>query len=132
MTASEHGHEHREGDPPDCMECQDRTWKESYLPKIKNLIFVTLASVAFAAVVVFTFISAIQVRAAGHATTTEVKELEEKLTETIKETSKAHGEAMQRVVEEMFKDRRETEKRLDSMMNTILTIPGAVFVPPSP
>jgi len=116
--------EARDGQPEDLREWCGEMWDSSYLPKIRNIIYVTLASVASVAVVVMIFIANYKVKAADHASKAEVKEVEtelkyelqgvkEELQSDIDDLTELHQKGFIRLEDKMDSQFREMMKSLN-------------------
>ena len=110
----------RDGDVEDLRDWCGEMWDSSYLPRIRNIIYVTLASVATVSVVVMIFVANYQVNAADHATVEEVKEIESELKyelHEVKEELQSDIDDLNILHREGFKDVNE---KLDDMMKLLL------------
>ena len=132
MPDEDYSH-HREDDPPECftrhVRWQRKWWREEGVGKVRTIMIGVLSGAVVVSGIVMVFIADYKVNAADHATTSEVKELETELKIVITEAQRQHEKQMEAVNRKVDEGFRDTERRLDTLMNVILTIPGARPVP---
>jgi len=110
----------RDGDVEDLRDWCGEMWASSYLPRIRNIIYVTLASVSTVAVVVMIFIANYKVGASEHATRNEVEKVEQDLKyelQAVKKELQSDIDDLNNLHQEGFE---RMEDKMDDMMKILL------------
>lgn len=114
----------REGAAPDCYEKHREwtleQWENEMLPKVKNLVYLTLGGVAVIAVSLMVGVAKYQVYASEHATVQEVKEVEIELKQEIrllKEEIQHDLDTLNKLHVEGF---RNMEQKMDSNFKDVM------------